>query len=396
MTSVEGGSGTTGRDRRHGRQTGTVSIPPLDALGTDDAAVFTAAVDTVLSAFLQERRRDLAAMHPELAAGVDRISAFLAGGKRIRPIFCWWGWRAGGGRNAVVDCGPVVQVAASLELLQACALMHDDLIDRSETRRGRPSVHRAEAQHHTTAGWSGDADHFGVSAALLLGDLALVWADDLFVTAAARLGALDRAQPDWQRMRTEVLAGQLLDLRASVDPTADPVEQARAAQTVIRLKTAGYTVIGPLLLGAALAGAGADTRDRLERYGEAIGTAFQLRDDLLGVFGDPADTGKPAGDDLREGKRTLLLAEARADLAGWGRPEDLADLEALDAGVGVMNDPDDVQRLRDILSSTAAPARIETRIDELVAQAMDVVTPLGAEAVEGLRGLADRATRRTF
>lgn len=347
------------------------------------------AVDGALAEFLQRRRDELTTMEPRLPVAADRIAAFLAGGKRIRPGFCWWGWRAGGGRAEVADCAPVVRVAAALELIQACALLHDDLIDRSETRRGRPSVHRAEAKVHADGGWAGDADHFGTSMALLLGDLALAWADDLFVTGASQLRALQRAQPVWQAMRTEVLTGQMLDVLSTADPGVDPAAHQQDALAVIRLKTAGYTITRPLLLGAALAGAGPDTIGRLRGYGDAVGTAFQLRDDLLGVFGDPAVTGKPAGDDLREGKRTVLLALARKDLLDSGRTAELTELEA---GLGGVRTSAEVDRLREILSSTTAPEQTERQISELVAVG---TAPLGGLADEVAGALAALATRST-
>ncbi|MDQ6657549.1 MAG: polyprenyl synthetase family protein [Actinomycetota bacterium] len=349
------------------------------------------AVDGALAEFLQRRRVELTAMEPRLPAAADRIAGFLAGGKRIRPGFCWWGWRAGGGRAEIADCAPVVRVAAALELIQACALLHDDLIDRSETRRGRPSVHRAEAKVHVDGGWAGDADHFGTSMALLLGDLALAWADDVFVTGASQLRALERAQPVWQSMRTEVLAGQILDVLSVADPGVDPAAQRQDALAVIRMKTAGYTVTGPLLLGAALAGADAGTVERLRGYGDAVGTAFQLRDDLLGVFGDPDVTGKPAGDDLREGKRTVLLAIARKDLLESGRSAVLAEL---DAGLGSVGTPAALDRMREILCSTTAPVQTEQQITELVAVGTALLDGLPAAVAGALSELATRSTDR--
>jgi len=346
------------------------------------------AVDAALAEFLSARRGELAQMDPRLATAADRIGEFLAGGKRIRPGFCWWGWRVGGGRDAVDDCAPVVRVAAALELIQACALLHDYLIDRSETRRGRPAVHRAQAKAHADAGWSGDPDHFGANIALLFGDLALAWADDLFVTGAAALHAIDRAHPVWHAMRTEVLAGQLLDVLTTAAPAAEPDLQRSDAVAVIRLKTAGYTVVRPLLLGAALAGAGPSVTGRLRRYGEAVGAAFQLRDDLLGVFGDPTVTGKPAGGDLTEGKRTVLVAQARTGLAG--KTALLADL---DAGFGSA-DAGAVAAATAAIAASGAPEELEQRISALVADGLDALAGLPDDAATALHGLAVRATAR--
>lgn len=314
------------------------------------------------------RRAEVVAIDDRLAALADRVIDFVSnGGKRIRPEFLWCGWLAAGRRPGQGedrrDDTPVVQVAAALELIQACALIHDDVIDRSERRRGAASTHRAVAKEHADAGLSGDSEHYGLSAAVLLGDLALAWADDLYTAGAQALDAVDRSQPVWRAMRTEVLAGQLLDLTTAARTAAAPADQAADAMRVNRFKTAAYTVERPLQLGAALAGAGAATIGALRIYGADVGVAFQLRDDLLGVYGDPAVTGKPAGDDLLEGKRTLLLATARAALQS-----DPAVLAELDAGIG--NPRAAVQRLATIIAATGAPQQMEGRIDELVASGL--------------------------
>ncbi|NNG34639.1 polyprenyl synthetase family protein [Nakamurella sp. DB0629] len=354
------------------------------------------AVDDELAGLLAHRRRewDQLTADSDADSPVDRIEAFLAGGKRIRPVFCWWGWRAGGGRRELAHCRPVLRAAAALELIQVCALVHDDVIDRSDTRRGRPAEHRAAAKIHADAGWAGDAEHYGLSSALLLGDLALAWADDTMVEAAQQLAALRRVQPVWRAMRTEVLAGQLLDLQVAAAPAADPLAQQRQAMTVIELKTAAYTVTRPLLLGAALAGAGPSVLGVLTRYGTAIGTAFQLRDDLLGVFGDPAQTGKPAGDDLAEGKRTVLLALALRELAESGR---VADATVLGEGLGRASSAAGRAELTDIVASTGAAAAVESMIAERLAEAVAALEelPAGADdAAAALRTLAGRATAR--
>ncbi len=349
---------------------------------------FRDAVDAALAAELAVRRADVAAVDPRLAAVVDRLVEFASqGGKRLRPEFLWWGWRAGGGRADPGDCAPVVRIAAALELIQACALLHDDLIDRSETRRGRPSVHVAVAKQHADLGLAGDPAHYGTATALLLGDLALAWADDVFTAAAHQLRALDRAQLPWRAMRTEVLAGQLLDIRAGA-ATDDAPTQAADAMLVNRFKTAAYTVERPLHLGAALAGARPAVVQALRSYGVAVGTAFQLRDDLLGVFGDPAVTGKPSGGDLAEGKHTVLLATARQRLVD--NPDVL---RRLDEGVGSA-DLASIGRLTAIIAGTGAPAALEAQIGELVADGTAALTGVPPVAAEVLRTLALRATER--
>jgi geranylgeranyl diphosphate synthase type I len=352
-------------------------------------------LQAVITAELGRRRAELVAIDARLAPLADLLVEFVAaGGKRLRPEFLWCGWTAGRADPAA-DQEPLLLVAAALELLQACALIHDDVIDRSESRRGRPSTHRAVAKDHAGAGLAGDPDHYGVSAAVLLGDLALAWADDLYVAGAAALAATDRSAPVWQAMRTEVLGGQLLDLLTTASAAADPAQQAVDAMRVNRFKTAAYTVERPLQLGAELAGAPGATVTALRAYGADIGVAFQLRDDLLGVYGDPAVTGKPAGDDLLEGKRTLLLATARAALQA--EPELLSEL---DAGIGR---PDgDPARLAAIIAETGAVDVIERQIAELVNSGLTVLDRLDdtgrpvitADARKRLGRLALAATAR--
>jgi geranylgeranyl diphosphate synthase type I len=319
-------------------------------------------LDGVLRTELSRRRADVAAVDERLLPLIDRLLRFAStGGKRLRPQFLWWGWRAAGGDPD----GPRAQAAwasaASLELIQASALVHDDIIDNSDTRRGEPSVHVA----------------VGVNPAILLGDLALAWADDLFTDGAVALGSPAAAFAAWRGMRTEVIAGQLLDLAAD--------GSAADARQVNRYKTAAYTIERPLHLGAALAGGSAELVTALRAYGVHLGQAFQLRDDLLGVFGDSAVTGKPAGDDLVEGKRTLLLATARDRL-------DAADLAELDAGLG---NPARVSRLVALVAASGAPEVIEDEISRELAAALDSIAEVPDPARTALTELAGMATART-
>lgn len=331
------------------------------------------------------RRAEVIDVDRRLQPLVDQMVAFVTdGGKRLRPEFLWCGWIAVEPAGAGGDEGSIYQLACALELLQAFALIHDDVIDRSDQRRGRPSTHRAIAGRHADARWAGDSDHYGVSIAVLLGDLALAWADDQFTAAAQALGALDRALPVWRAMRTEVLAGQLLDVTAAVHESGDPAAQASDAMRINRYKTAAYTVERPLQLGSVVADGSAETVAALRRYGADVGVAFQLRDDLLGVFGDPRVTGKPAGGDLIEGKRTLLLANARAALADQPRL-----LSNLDAGVG--SAAADVSELADVIARTGAPERLERRIDELVTSA---VQALDRRSADGRPAVTDAARAR--
>jgi geranylgeranyl diphosphate synthase, type I len=358
------------------------SIPPATALL--DRADLRGRVHATLAAFLtRQSERLLAIDETALAPVLEAARALLLGsGKRLRPAFAYWGFRGAGG----ADSDAVVATVAALELVQASALIHDDVMDCSDTRRGNPAIHRRFALHHESAGWHGNAGAFGDAAAILLGDLCLVWSDELLHGAGLDPRTLARARPVFDVMRTEVMLGQYLDvLTQSTGDTS--VERAGK---VARYKAAKYTVEHPLLLGAALADAPAQIAAAYSAYGLPLGEAFQLRDDVLGVFGDPAQTGKPAGDDLREGKRTYLVAAA-FDAADPGQREVLA---------GLLGDPalDDagVDRLREVITATGALARTERRIAELTETALAALgaAPLEPEAAGVLADLAAAATRR--
>ncbi|HEX5541591.1 MAG TPA: polyprenyl synthetase family protein [Micromonospora sp.] len=325
----------------------------------------------------------MATVDEALLPMADAVEAFvLRGGKRLRPAFAYWGYRGAGG----ADGDAVVASLAALELLQASALIHDDLIDRSDTRRGEPAIHRRFALQHRQAGWGGDADDFGDAAAILLGDLCLVWSDELLHGGGLDPQTAARARPVFDDMRTEVTIGQYLDVLTQV--TGDT--SVERAGKVARYKSAKYTVERPLLLGAALADAPDPVRAAYSGYGLPLGEAFQLRDDVLGVFGDPAQTGKPAGDDLREGKRTYLVAAAVEATDETGRSvlaRRLGDPKLDAAGV---------DELREIITGSGALARTERRITELTDRALEALAgvELDREAREVLVELAAAATRR--
>ncbi|MEZ0066776.1 geranylgeranyl diphosphate synthase type I [Streptacidiphilus sp. MAP12-20] len=345
-------------------------------------------VDRALAAFVRDQERTLLAISPQLSPVCGTVRDFLlSGGKRLRAAFCYWGWRGAGGS---LDESGAVAAAASLELLQASALVHDDLMDRSDTRRGLPSVHRRFEALHEAQGWRGDAAQYGGASAVLVGDLLLVWCDALFGDCGLPRGAVRRAKPLFDLMRTEVMAGQYLDMlepaAAWSEPT--PIERAR---TVIHYKSAKYSVQRPLQIGGLLADAPAALTEAYAAFGLPLGEAFQLRDDLLGVYGDPAITGKPAGDDLREGKRTLLVAEA---LAACGP----ADARLLDDHLGSPDlDAAGLARLRDVITRSGAPARVESRITALRAEALaalDAAPIADPRARAVLHRLTDAATAR--
>ncbi|GGN03804.1 geranylgeranyl diphosphate synthase type I [Actinoplanes campanulatus] len=341
-------------------------------------------VDKALSGFLATQRAHLLEIDTALAEVADAVSAFvLGGGKRLRPAFAYWGFRGAGG----ADSDEVVAAVSALELVQASALIHDDLMDRSDTRRGEPSVHRRFELLHTAEGWRGAAAGFGDSAALLLGDLAMVWSDELLHSSGMALADLARARPVFDQMRTEVTVGQYLDVLTQA--TGDT--SLERAGKVARFKSAKYTVERPLLLGAALAGGGPEVFASYAAFGLPLGEAFQMRDDVLGVYGDPAQTGKPAGDDLREGKRTYLVAAAYQAV-------DEATRQYLESALG---DPalDDtgVERLRTIIREAGALAATESRIETLTTEALTALAeaPIEDEARTVLHALAEASTHRS-
>lgn len=297
----------------------------------------------------------------------------LAPGKRLRAVLCFWGWRGASGP----DCPGIVTAAAALELLHGMALIHDDVIDHSLVRRGLPALHEHFAAEHRAARWRGPAPDFGRSAALLAGDLCAVWADTLLRDSRLPRAALARAAPVYDTMREQAIHGQFAEL----------VEQARggttsaAATGVAAAKTAASATTGPLLFGAALAGAGQQLVHAYRGFGEPLGIAFQLRDDLIGTFGDPGLTGKPTGDDLRDGKPTLLLATARE--RGGEQISARID-ELLAAGT-----PAALREVRRITVVTGARRVVERRIGELARQARAALVraPVPRETRQALSGL---------
>jgi geranylgeranyl diphosphate synthase type I len=345
-----------------------------------------------LSRFLDGQARTLGAVSPDLAAVVQALRDFLDGGKRMRPAFCYWGWRAGDGAEEAEPAA--VRASAALELLQASALIHDDYMDGSDTRRGAPAIHRRFESLHRAGGWEGAPERFGAAAAILLGDMTLIWCDEMFTGSGLPPERIHSARPVFDLMRSEVMAGQYLDVLAQAKglSVSTPEEILTRARIVLRYKSAKYTVERPLQLGAALA-AGSTSgplADALSDYGLPLGEAFQLRDDVLGVFGDPAATGKPAGDDLREGKQTVLIALAAARA-------DRAQTEALRAGVGDPRlDQAGVDRLRGIITETGALDLVEGEIAELAERARKALgaAPIAAQSREVLEELAIAATAR--
>lgn len=354
--------------------------------------------------FLTERATQLSAIAPDLEDFVHFSRDFLGRGKRFRALFCYWGWQSVVGGSSEIDPLPsdepaelssVISAAAALEVFHAAALVHDDIMDNSDTRRGAPSAHKRFEAVHREAAWSGSAAGFGQSAALLLGDLLLGWSDELFDAGTTLLTDRDAAlaaRAEFALMRTEVTVGQYLDILEEKSWATRPeIDLLPRAHRVIVYKSAKYSVEAPLVIGAALGGGSLAQVASLREFGLPLGVAFQLRDDLLGVFGDPSVTGKPAGDDLREGKRTVLIALARAQL----RPNVRHLLDELLGDPGLDNQQ--VGMLQTAISDSGAVDHTERIIAHNVQLAKTALAdvPISRSARAELLALADTVTKRS-
>jgi geranylgeranyl diphosphate synthase type I len=330
--------------------------------------------------------RDRCAEHVRGIPGADFVSELLAGsvsgGKYVRSTFMYLGWLSGAGESDAA-----LHAAASTELLHAFALIQDDVMDRSAVRRGRPAAHVRLAEWYAAQNLAGVAGHFGESAAILLGDLLLVWAEQMLRESGLSAEALARGWPVYDRLRGELAVGQFADLIYD----ARHLPPMEAVLETSRRKSGNYTVRRPLELGAALAGCDRAVRAALGRYGGLVGEAFQLRDDLLGVFGRPSVTGKPNGGDLRDHKATSVIVLA-SELAGPGQR---AELERLHARAH-LSEPE-LARLRELIADTGAVGRIERMIDSRVAAACGSLSGAGLNdfVLAALRDLAVRAADRT-
>ena len=338
-----------------------------------NAASFVAAVEQNLRSLLNEQKSLWTAQQREMAQVFDVIGALaLAPGKRVRPQCVDLGWRAAGGARGHLT---PIQVGAAMELVHVSALLHDDIIDDAATRRGTVTAHRAAAAEHERNQWAGEHRRFGEGVALLAGDVALTLAD--FALGDVNSSALAQ----WRAVRLDVTLGQFLDHVA----TARRVRETAVSEVIVRLKTAQYTIVRPLLLGAYAAD---ESHARLiepvlTSFGAAIGRAFQLHDDLLGVFGDSSVVGKPVGDDLREGKPTVLLALAYERADEFERR--LLDM----VGTEAVTDSD-LERVMAVMETTGARASVHEEIAHLTQSAIDAISQssIAADVVEDLSQLA--------
>lgn len=337
------------------------------------------AVETRIGALLDEEQARWGKVDPELIPPIQALRRFvLDGGKRLRPAFCHWAFVGAGGDP---DDPAVVEAGAALELLHAFALLHDDVMDGSRLRRGRTTVHVDFAARHARAGWRGEARRFGEGVAILVGDLAFVYADLLMV------GVPPEATGIFNELRVELNIGQCLDLVG----TAEARRDRPMARRIACYKSGKYTVERPLHLGAALVGRLGDLAEPLSAYGLPLGEAFQMRDDILGTFGDPALTGKPVGEDLREGKPTPLLA-ITAERAGDAGTALLGRVGSPDLG------QDEVAAIQALMVETGARAETERLVDEMAAEAVAALdrAAITGEARAALSELAEFVVHRDF
>ncbi|MFE3581674.1 polyprenyl synthetase family protein [Streptomyces vinaceus] len=349
-----------------------------------DHTGFRERIDRVLFRLADEEERELLALHAELAPLSQQLRRSLAGGKRLRAAYLYWGWRAAG----QPDCEGVIRAAAAMELVHAAACTHDDIIDDSRTRHGRPTAHAAFASR-TVRGARGGAGQGSGALAMILGDLLMGYAGYVFSSCGLPGAYLARTVPLWATLLRETMAGEFLEVLRT---RAGQVPQVAESLEVARFKTAKYTVERPLHLGTTLGGGSRALLDAFTAYGLPLGEAFQLRDDLLGTFGDPARTGKSNVDDLRDGKPTALLALTAAAARG-------ADRRLLAELVGRPGlDGEEASAVRALMERCGARQQVEDMIRERIARAtgaLDLV-PMPAEARSALRGLAATAAERSL
>ena len=351
-----------------------------------EAAGFRSRVDEVLRSFVLCESDRLTVIDPALGPVADEVEGAASSGKRLRAAFCYWGWRAAG----QPDSDALVRAAAAMELVHAAAVVHDDLIDDSPLRHGRPTAHvalRGAVAHHPRPAAAAR------SLAMLVGDLLMSLAGQLFVTSGLPAAYLGRARPLWAALARELVAGECLEILHT-----GAVPDTAASLKVVRYKTAKYTVEQPLLIGGALAGAGERLREGYSAYGLPLGEAFQLRDDLLGLFGDPALTGKAAADDVRGHRPTVLLAEAWR-LAGDEERSLLRELfgrqgEGDGGAGGDAGAPPEA--VREVMHRLKAPERVEQLISVRVEESLSALDGLNlpSAAAAALTSLAHSASAR--
>lgn len=375
------------------QQSPTTQASPADlaqAVGAESAA-YLEALEAEMARFFEEQGHIMEQVSTETLPMLEAIRDLSTGGKRLRALLAYWGYRGAGG--AVLDPS-IVKAGVAIELFQSAALIHDDIIDASDTRRGAPSVHRRFEAMHREQGFKTSAQTFGVSSAIIVGDLCLSWSEMIF-SSVAGTGAGSEARFIFDVMRTEVMAGQYLDIVGEVVQEEEPEVALKRALNVIRFKSAKYSCEHPLALGGALAlgikhGEPSSLVEGYRAFALPLGEGFQLRDDVLGVFGEPETTGKPAGDDLREGKRTVLTAYT----AMFSSPQDRVLLE--DSLGNQELTAEAIGGLQELMRSSGALDAVEALIGQKSEQALGQLAALTLEPDVrlALEGIAAKALHR--
>jgi geranylgeranyl diphosphate synthase type I len=360
---------------------------------------FLSQVQLNLDEFCNKQRSDFEAISTDLVPVVDFTQSLLEGGKRFRALFAYFAWAASlkDENFAEKQFEAITGIGAALEMYHAAALVHDDLLDQSDFRRGAPAIHKRFEAMHKTKSWAGSPERFGVAGSVLVGDLMLGWSSEIF--GHALLQSRDKevesaCRDEFSLMRVEVMAGQYLDvLEENAAATRTISEAVGRAEKVILYKTAKYSIEAPLRLGAAFAGADQEELGIFTQIGIPLGIAFQLRDDILGVYGDPSVTGKPAGDDLREGKRTVLVALTKEALAEKS-PSMVDTVEELLTSREL--DDNQIAFLQKVIKDSGAYEKTERMIAELGDRSLESLegAELNQVGKQGLKALALKVMNR--
>ncbi|MFM8192142.1 MAG: polyprenyl synthetase family protein [Actinomycetota bacterium] len=352
-------------------------------MASHELSELRASINSVLDDFTKARSRALTDIGSELQPVASAMSEFITdGGKRFRPIFAYLGYLGTG----AAPRHEIVRACTALELVHVCALIHDDVMDGSDTRRNKPAIHKLFQSLHDDQSYEGNSERFGLASAILLGDLALVWADRLLVESGISREEFISAQEVFSDMRDELMAGQYLDVLEGALATTSVERSLKVA----RFKSGKYSIERPLHFGAALAGK-PDFNEVYSRFGLPLGEAFQLRDDLLGVFGDPRITGKPAGDDIREGKRTVLIAITMENA-------DQSQRNTMTSALGNSQlSEDDVAQVQEIIVKTGARDDVEKLITDLTQESISALrqSPIDEKIRSVLEEMSVIATQRS-
>lgn len=371
---------------------------PQSAQIDAEQAAYLSALEEEMAGFFARQHTALYDVSPDSLGLLQSIRELSMGGKRLRALLSYWGWRGGGGRSILEQHQPleIVRVGVALELFQSAALIHDDIIDRSDTRRGAPSIHKKFEAQHRQHNWRGNTFNYGLASAIIAGDLCLSWSEMMFAQAGSSALAGSAAREIFDTMRTEVMAGQYLDVFSEVIDSEDYDAALTRAHNVIRFKAAKYSCEHPLTLGGALAlnapaGSLQPLLDAYRAFGLPLGEGFQLRDDQLGVFGEPNLTGKPAGDDIREGKRTVLVALTEKNSDTVGR-------NLLETALGNQNlTEQQVHTIRELMVNSGAVTHLEDLIarKSQAVQAALATMPVPSQVQDALESIAAQALHRS-